>query len=135
MPLRLSNYSYGEKRRRGEGLRLGCARFLPRGVRKENYASSDIMDVWLPTVAPSQDLLAWVHKKDLDHRKVWTAFARRYRTEMKATNARQTIRALAQLAQRTPISVGCYCHGPHCHRFELEKLIQRAAVADPRETV
>jgi uncharacterized protein YeaO (DUF488 family) len=135
MPLRLSTYSYGEKRRRGEGLRLGCARLLPRGVRKENYASSDLMDVWLPTVAPSPKLLAWARNQDLAGAKAWNAFARRYRTEMKATDARQTIHALAQLAQRTPISIGCFCHGPHCHRFELERLIRRAAVADPGEAV
>ena len=130
MVLRLFTYSYGDKRRRGEGLRLGCARFLPRGVRKEEYAGSNIMDVWLPTIAPSKKLLTWALKKDLGDQKVWNAFARRYRTEMKATDARQTIRALAQLAQRTPISVGCYCHGPHCHRFELERLIRRAAAGE-----
>jgi uncharacterized protein YeaO (DUF488 family) len=127
MALRVSNYSYGSKRRRGEGLRLGCARFLPRGVRKENYVASDMMDVWLPTVAPSKKLLAWALKQNLDDRKTWNTFVRRYRAEMKATDPRQTIQALAQFAKRTPISVGCYCHGPHCHRFELERLIRDAA--------
>jgi uncharacterized protein YeaO (DUF488 family) len=130
MVLRLFTYSYGDKRRRGEGLRLGCARFLPRGIRKEKYAASNIMDVWLPTIAPSKKLLSWALKKNLDGPKVWNAFARRYRTEMMATDARQTIEALAQLARRTPISVGCYCHGPHCHRFELERLIRRAAAGE-----
>jgi uncharacterized protein YeaO (DUF488 family) len=130
MVLRLSTYSYGDKRRRGEGLRLGCARFLPRGVRKEDYAASNIMDVWLPTIAPSKKLLSWALKKNLDDPKVWNAFARRYRTEMTATDARQTIQMLAQLARRTAISVGCYCHGPHCHRFELERLIRRAAAGE-----
>jgi uncharacterized protein YeaO (DUF488 family) len=127
MTLRLSNYSFGSKRRRGEGLRLGCTRFLPRGVRKESYATKDIMDVWLPTIAPSKTLLSWALKKDLGDQKIWNAFVRRYRREMKVTDARQTIAALAQLAKRTPISVGCFCHGPHCHRFELERLIRRAA--------
>jgi uncharacterized protein YeaO (DUF488 family) len=130
MALRLSTYAYGDKRRRGECLRLGCARFLPRGVRKEQYASADIMDVWLPTIAPSKKLLSWALKKNLGDPKVWNAFARRYRTEMKATDARQTIHALAQLAQRTPVSIGCYCHGPRCHRFELERLIRRAAAGE-----
>jgi uncharacterized protein YeaO (DUF488 family) len=130
MALRLSTYSYGDKRRRGEGLRLGCARLLPRGMRKEQYAASNIMDVWLPTIAPSRKLLSWALKKNLDDPKVWNAFARRYRTEMKATDARQTIETLAHLARHTPISVGCYCHGPHCHRFELERLIRRAAAGE-----
>ena len=130
MALRLSTYSYGDKRRRGEGLRLGCARFLPRGVRKEEYTASNIMDVWLPTIAPSKKLLSWALKKDLSDPKVWNVFARRYRTEMKATDARQTIEMLAQLARRTPISVGCFCHGPHCHSFELERLIRRSAAGE-----
>jgi hypothetical protein len=56
--LKLSTYAYRDKRRRGEGLRLGCARYPVRGVRKSRYAAEDIMDVWLPTVAPSRELLA-----------------------------------------------------------------------------
>jgi uncharacterized protein YeaO (DUF488 family) len=130
MALHLSTYSYGDKRRRGQGLRLGCTRFLPRGVRKEEYAASNIMDVWLPTIAPSKELLSWALEKNLGDPKVWNTFARRYRSEMKATDARQTIEALAQLARRTPISVGSFCHGPHCHRFELERLIRRSAAGE-----
>lgn len=133
MPLHLSNYSYGSKRPRGEGLRLGCTRYLPRGVKKGEYAAKDMFDVWLPTVAPSQELLRWARKQDLDDAKVWNGFIRRYRAEMKKTDARQTIRTLAALAERTPIAVGCYCHGPHCHRFELEKLIRAAASENPFE--
>ena len=127
MALRISNYCYRDKRRRGEGLRLGCARLPPRGVRPIDYARLNIMDVWLPTVAPSRQLLAWALRGNLDGPKVWQTYVRRYKSEMKETNARQTIRALAQLAQRTPISVGCYCHGSHCHRFVLEDLIRQAA--------
>jgi uncharacterized protein YeaO (DUF488 family) len=133
MALALSNYSYRSQRRPKEGLRLGCTRYLPRGVKKERYAAEDIMDVWLPTLAPSQDLLRWARKQSLDNEKVWKAFVRGYRKEMKGTDARQTIRMLAALAGRTPISVGCYCHGPHCHRFELERLIRAAASENPFE--
>jgi len=125
--MRLSQYSYGSPRRRGEGLRLGCARYLPRGVRRGTYAARDIMDVWLPTLAPSKELLSWIRSKNVEDEKTWNAFLRRYRAEMKETAPRQTIRVLAQLAKTTPISVGCYCHGKQCHRFELEKLIRAAA--------
>jgi len=124
--MRLSQYSYGSPRRRGEGLRLGCARYLPRGVRRGTYAARDIMDVWLPTLAPSKELLSWIRSKNVEDEKTWNAFLRRYRAEMKETAPRQTIRVLAQLAKTTPISVGCYCHGKQCHRFELEKLIRAA---------
>jgi uncharacterized protein YeaO (DUF488 family) len=125
--MRLSQYSYGSPRRRGEGLRIGCTRYLARGVRKGTYAKRDIMDVWLPMLAPSKELLAWIKSRDVEDEKTWNAFLRRYRAEMKATVPRQTIMMLAQLAQVTPIAVGCYCGRMHCHRFELEKLIRAAA--------
>ncbi len=126
--VRLSNYSYGSKRRRGEGLRLGCTRYLPRGVRRERYAKEDLMDVWLPTVAPSRELLTWARKRDASSDpKTWATYLRRYRSEMKKTNARQTIRTLARIAHHVPISVGCYCRTDRCHRFTLEKLIREAA--------
>jgi uncharacterized protein YeaO (DUF488 family) len=125
--MRLSQYSYGSPRRRGEGLRIGCTRFLARGVRKGTYAKRDIMDVWLPTLAPSKELLAWIKSRDVDDAKTWNTFLKRYRAEMQRTAPRQTIMMLSQLARAVPISVGCYCHGTHCHRFELEKLIRAAA--------
>lgn len=127
MALRLSTYAYGEASKRGEGLRLGCARFPMRGVRKQDYAKRNIMDVWLPVVAPSKELVAWATKSDLADPKVWRTFVRRYRSEMSDTNARQTILALAKLAERTPIAIGCYCHTERCHRFELERLVRAAA--------
>jgi uncharacterized protein YeaO (DUF488 family) len=127
MALQLSNYYYGSKRKRGEGLRLGCTRYLARGVPKKEYATRNIMDVWLPTVAPSRGLLTWARENHLENAKTWKTFVSRYRTEMKKTDPRQTIAALAELAKRTPVSIGCYCHGEHCHRFELERLIRAAA--------
>jgi uncharacterized protein YeaO (DUF488 family) len=127
MKLKLSTYAYGDKRRPGEGLRLGCARYPVRGVPKGQYAKRDLMDVWLPTVAPSQQLVKWARKNNLEESRQWKIYERRYRSEMKKTDARQTIEALAQLAQRTPISLGCYCHSRHCHRFVLESLVRDAA--------
>jgi uncharacterized protein YeaO (DUF488 family) len=127
MPLHLSTYVYGEPRRGNEGVRIGCARLPARGVRKEEYAARGIMDAWLPTVAPSRELLAWALKNDLADDKTWNTYVRRYRREMKDTDARQTIALLAIIARHTPISLGCYCRTPHCHRFELERLIRAAA--------
>jgi uncharacterized protein YeaO (DUF488 family) len=126
--IRLSEYSYGEKRRRGEGLRVGCTRYLVRGVKKQNYAKLNLMDVWLPTLAPSKKLLAWVKTKNMEYPKNWSAFRRRYRNEMKQTTPRQTIRTIAKLAKVTSISIGCYCNTDRCHRFELQRLIRDAAV-------
>jgi uncharacterized protein YeaO (DUF488 family) len=124
--MKLSNYQYFSKRRRGEGLRIGCTRYLVRGQRKASYSRKNIFDVWLPTLAPSQKLLR--HFKRFDSLQQWTTFDRRYRNEMKRTNPRQVIRTLAKLAKKTPLAIGCYCGGSRCHRFILEKLIRAAAV-------
>lgn len=127
MPIKLNEYIYGERRRRGEGLRIGCTRYLVRGVRKKYYSKRNLMDVWLPVVAPSQKLLRWAKVKDTENADIWAQFLERYRNEMKKTAPRQTIHVLAKLASKTPISVGCYCSSSHCHRFELVKLIRAAA--------
>ena len=45
-------------RSRDEGPRLGTVRRPPRGVRKQDYASRDYYDAWLPELAPeAQHLL------------------------------------------------------------------------------
>jgi uncharacterized protein YeaO (DUF488 family) len=128
MALKLFEYAWREGRLRGEGIRLSCTRYLPRGVKKKNYANQDYFDVWMPTLAPSQKLMQWAKRRDLYEKKNLEIFAARYRREMHRTNARQMIRAIAKIAKRTPISIGCRCPDKPCHRFELEKLIRAAAV-------
>lgn len=125
--VRLSNYTYFSKRKRGEGIRIGCTRYLVRGVPNKKYASWDIFDVWLPTLAPSRKLLAWVKRSNLDEEGKWKTFVQRYKNEMRRSDPRQTIRVIAALAKTTPISIGCYCQTSRCHRFVLERLIRSAA--------
>ena len=47
----------GSPRSPDEGLRLGTVRRPPRGVKKADWARRDFYDVWLPTLAPSEELL------------------------------------------------------------------------------
>ena len=123
MTHRLSTYRLGTPRAEGEGLRIGTTRYLPRGVSKADYARRDFFDVWLPLLAPSRELLAWYRDGD----RAVEAFYRRYRKEMSATDARQAIQLLAEMAKRTPIAVGCYCEDEaRCHRTALEGLIREA---------
>jgi len=124
--LKLSVFRIGERRARGEGLRLGTVRFLPRGIAKKDYARRDQFDVWFPLLAPSPGLFRWFTSGERTDARFKT-FAARYRKEMSASDRRQAIALLALLATRTPIAVGCYCQTPHCHRFVLEKLIREAA--------
>ena len=123
MAMKLHMVQLGTPRKRGEGLRIGAVRFLPRGVRKQDYAKLDVFDVWLPVVAPSRSLVNRLRKSNL----AWDKFVAAYRREMAKTDARQAIELIARVAQHTPVSVGCYCEDPrHCHRSVLEKLIRQA---------
>jgi len=109
----------------GEGLRIGTVRRPPRGVPKNEYASRDLYDVWLPTLAPSEALLkdARAALADADD-KAWKSFVRRYRAEMKAPDAKALLDTLAALSHQTDFSVGCYCPDEsRCHRSVLRELL------------
>jgi uncharacterized protein YeaO (DUF488 family) len=133
MPNKSSNlgtFRVGTPRKRVEGLRVGTVRFLPRGVKKEDYARQDYFDVWFPLLAPSAELLRWMKSRDWASEQVrWTKFRERYTAEMNKTDARQAIKLLAELARTTPLSIGCYCEKESaCHRSILRELIERAAI-------
>ena len=126
----IRTYQIGSPRKRGDGLRVGAVRFLPRGVKKQDYARLHLFDVWLPVLAPSRALLRWAKGRDLTGQTRRTFFAR-YAREMEAnTDSRQVIRLVAKTSLRTPISVGCYCvDETRCHRSVLLKLIRKAQKA------
>jgi uncharacterized protein YeaO (DUF488 family) len=112
----------GSPRGPDEGLRLGTVRRPPRGVPKAELAGRDFYDVWLPNVAPSQDLLA-LGKQSQDD-KAWQTFARRYRAEMKRPDAAHVLDLLAALSHGTSFAVGCYCENEaRCHRSILRELL------------
>ncbi|HMM75911.1 MAG TPA: DUF488 family protein [Gammaproteobacteria bacterium] len=115
----------GSPRRRGEGLRLGTVRHPPRGVPKAEFARRNFYDLWLPTLAPSQDLLR-TSGGGGDVSQVWPAFARGYRAEMKAPDAAHLLDLLAALSHTTNFSVGCYCEDEtYCHRSLLRELLAK----------
>jgi len=119
----------GSPRVSGEGLRLGTVRRPPRGVRKEDLASRDFYDVWLPGVAPSEHLLKQ-GKRAADDAARWKAFARAYRREMKRPDAARLLDLLAALSHVTHLSVGCYCEDEsRCHRSLLRVLLQERGAA------
>jgi uncharacterized protein YeaO (DUF488 family) len=118
----------GSERARGEGLRIGTVRRLPRGVRKTEYASRSLFDVWLPNLAPSEALLKVALAAD-DERS-WRAFARRYRKEMSSPEARRLLEVFAALSRQTDFSVGCYCADEdRCHRSILRELLREHGAA------
>ena len=118
----------GSPRRDGEGLRIGTVRRPPRGVPKAEFASRDFYDVWLPDLAPSEELLR--RGKAAGDEKSWREFARRYRAEMSRPEKGRLLDLLAALSRRTRLSVGCYCADERrCHRSLLRELLaERGAV-------
>lgn len=112
----------GTPRARGEGLRIGTVRRPPRGVPKEEFASGDWYDVWLPLLSPSPGLVRL--GKSAATEKAWAAFGRRYRAEMGSPDAARVLDLLAALSHHADFSVGCYCEDEaRCHRSELRKLL------------
>jgi uncharacterized protein YeaO (DUF488 family) len=116
----------GTPRAPGEGVRLGTVRRPPRGVRKEEYASRNYFDLWLPELAPSSTLVSWAQSGQLTPRR-WETFVRRYRSEMARPEAKRLISLLAVLSSQAALSVGCDCEDEsQCHRSVLRELLAEA---------
>jgi uncharacterized protein YeaO (DUF488 family) len=113
----------GTPRRAGEGLRIGTVRRPPRGVPKADYARRDYYDVWLPELAPSAPLVSFALSKPSTPAR-WSAYTRRYRSEMRAPAAQRLLALLAALSAHADFSVGCYCEDEsRCHRSLLRELL------------
>ena len=114
----------------GDGLRILAARFRGRGLPADRY------DVWMASLGPSEKLL----KSVLAGKIPWRDFLKRYRAEMFAPAATDsgnatiknhgqkfTLRLIAKLAAKQNVTLLCHCaeDAKECHRFELQKLIER----------
>jgi uncharacterized protein YeaO (DUF488 family) len=122
----LATYRYGSPRSRNELLRIGVARQVPRGVRREDWQRLGYFDVWMPLLAPSSEL-----RKEYQGGKLsFDEFSCRYRKEMAQRESRQLIELLAAMLPFHPISIGCYCEDEaRCHRSLLRQLIEEEAKA------
>jgi uncharacterized protein YeaO (DUF488 family) len=113
-----------------DGLRLLVARFRGRGLPVDRY------DVWMANLGPSEATLKAVLKGAI----TWAEFSKRYRKEMFAPAATDkanatiknhgqkfTLRLIAKLAKRENVTLLCHCaeDTKQCHRFLLQKLIER----------
>ena len=127
--LKLSTFQVGAPAKPSQGLRVSVTRFPPRGVPKERWAADGYFDVWLPVLAPSVKLVADIKKAvngtEAEREK---AFDRYERELLSNATGRQTVEFLAQVATRTPISIGCACEDEsRCHRSRLFKILQAHA--------
>jgi len=113
----------GTQRAQGEGLRLGTVRRPPRGVPKTEFASRNFYDVWLPELAPSEQLVKTARQSG-DKPAAWQSFVKRYRSEMGRPEASHVLELLAALSHVAELSVGCYCEEEsRCHRSVLRALL------------
>lgn len=113
----------GTPREKDEGLRLGTVRRPPRGLPKEEYASRNFYDLWLPILSPSEKLLKEGKMAKTD--KEWEAFKRKFRAEMNSSVASKVLDLLAAISHQTNISLGCYCEDEkRCHRSVLRELLK-----------
>jgi uncharacterized protein YeaO (DUF488 family) len=114
----------GSPRGPGEGLRIGTVRRPPRGIPKSEFAARDFYDVWLPNLAPSEELL----KEGQSSRDEgsWSRFAKKFRAEMNRPEAGRLLDLLAALSHQTNLSLGCYCADENrCHRSVLRELLAK----------
>jgi uncharacterized protein YeaO (DUF488 family) len=103
-------------------LRLGTVRRPPRGVPKQEFATRDFYDIWLPDLAPSQELVTFAQRAQ-DERS-WKAFKRKFRAEMNQPEAARLLDLLAAFSGQTSFSLGCYCEDDErCHRSVLRELL------------
>ena len=117
--------------RRDDGLRILATRFRGRGMPASRY------DVWMPSLGPSEELLAAVQKGAIS----WPQFAREFKKELfldgpidarsrtiKNHGQKFTLRLLRQLASHDPVTLMCHCaeDQQQCHRFILRDVIMRS---------
>ena len=114
----------GSERAPDEGLRIGTVRRPPRGVRKEEFSSRNIYDVWFPNLSPSEPLLKAFFPME-DDEIVWRRFKRRFLAEMRQPGPSRDLDLLAALSHQSSFSVGCYCENQErCHRSLLRELLE-----------
>jgi len=120
----------GSPRLAGEGIRIGTVCRPPRGVPKSEFSSQNWYDVWFPNLAPSVETMKIGQGATTPEQ--WSAFVRKYRSEMATPEANHALDLLAALSHHTNLSVGCYCADEaRCHRSVLrELLVQKGAMIE-----
>ena len=91
-------------------------------MAKAQFSAQNWYDVWLPNLAPSVETMKL--GREAASPAQWSAFARRYKAEMAAPNARHDLKLLAALSHASDFSVGCYCQNEGCcHPTILRRLL------------
>lgn len=136
LPMSVRIVRLGSARSADEGTRLGTVRRPPRGVARRDYARGNWYDVWFPLLSPSAATVklglaaqaaaqAAAKRGSRPAGRAWAAFARKFRTEMRAPTPSQALDVLAALSHHANFSLGCYCaEEALCHRSLLRALLE-----------
>ena len=91
--------------------------------RNSDFARLDYCDVWFPNLSPSAELVR--EALGAADGRAWSAFRRKFRREMRASDRSRELDVLAALSHHTNLSPGCYCQDENrCHRFVLRELLE-----------
>jgi uncharacterized protein YeaO (DUF488 family) len=111
-----------------DGLRILATRFRGRGM------SSNLYDVWMPSLGPSEQLL----KAVLGGKITWSEFTRDFKKELfldgavdarnrtiKNHGQKSTLRLIKAMAREGNVTLMCHCDedAKQCHRHILRDLI------------
>jgi uncharacterized protein YeaO (DUF488 family) len=111
-----------------DGLRILATRFRGRGL------SSNLYDVWMPSLGPSEQLLKAVQAGKI----TWAGFARDFKKELfldgavdsrnrtiKNHGQKSTLRLIKAMAREGNVTLMCHCDedAKQCHRHILRELI------------
>jgi predicted TPR repeat methyltransferase len=100
----------------------GTVRRPPRGVPKNEFATQNWYDVWLPNVSPAPELMKLGQAAETE--KEWNLFAKKFRAELSNPEKSRILDLLAALSHESDISIGCYCKNEaRCHRSILRELL------------
>ena len=129
--IHLSTFQIGTPATPEQGLRIGVTRHPPRGVPKDRWVADGYFDVWLPTLSPDAELVHEIRHLPPENTSQREKLFDRYERELLADAAgRQTVELIAQVAERMPVSIGCFCEEEsRCHRSRLYKIIMEHAQA------
>ena len=116
-----------------DGLRILATRFRGRGM------SSNLYDVWMPSLGPSEQLLKAVQAEKI----TWSAFTRDFKKELfldgpvesrnktiKNHRQKSTLRLIKPMAREGNVTLMCHCDedAKQCHRHILRELILSSRV-------
>ena len=107
-----------ESATRSDGYRVLVERLWPRGIKKTDLP----LDEWLKDVAPSTELRQWFgHEPEK-----WSEFKRRYRKELNAKPAADSLRALALRAEKSTVTLIFSSHDTeHNNAVVLKEVLER----------